>query len=63
MLLKKYRIPAGNEWYSHKPYVVTEKEDGKVTTYWDKPIKTDRKVGYNKPDKVVIDREEKTVHC
>ena len=31
---------------------------GKVTIYWDKAIKTDRKVNYNRPDMVVIDREE-----
>ena len=42
----------------HVPNVVTETEDGKVTIYWDKPIKTDRKVKYNRPDVVVIDREE-----
>ena len=53
-------LPAGNEWYSHVPNVVTERDDGKVTIYWDKPKKTDRKVSYNKPDVVVIDREEKT---
>ena len=32
---------------------------GKVTIYWDKAIKTDRKVNYNRPDMVVIDREER----
>ena len=53
-------VPAGNEWYSHVPNVVTERDDGKVTIYWDKPIKTDRKVSYNRPDVVVIDSEENT---
>ena len=28
--------------------------------YWNKPIRTDRKVSYNRPDVVVIDREENT---
>ena len=58
MLIKKYEIPTGNKWYSHVPNVVTETDDGKVTIYWDKPIKTDRKVKYNRPDVVAIDREE-----
>ena len=31
---------------------------GKVTIYWDKAIKTDKKVNYNRPDMVVVDREE-----
>ena len=58
LLLKKYGIPTGNKWYSHVPSVVTETDDGKVTIYWEKPIKTDGKVSYNRPDVVVIDREE-----
>ena len=28
--------------------------------YWDIPVKTDRKVCYERPDMVVIDREENT---
>ena len=62
LLLKKYWIPTGNKWYSYVPNVVTERErdDDKVKVYWDKPIKTDRKVSYNRPDLVMIDREENT---
>ena len=60
LLLKKHGIPIRNKWHSHVPNVVTETDDGKVTIYWDKPIKTDRKVSYNRPDVVVIDREENT---
>ena len=60
LLLKKHVILKGNKWYSHVPNVATETDDGKVTIYWDKPIKTDRKVSYNMPDVVVIDREENT---
>ena len=60
LLLKKHGIPTGNKWYSHVSNTVTETDDGKATIYWDKPIKTDRKVSYNRPDVVVIDREENT---
>ena len=60
LLLNKYGIPIGNKWYSHVPNVITETDDGKVTICRDKPIKTDRKVSYNRPDVVVIDNEEKT---
>ena len=56
MLLKKYGIPTGNNWCSHVPNVVTD--DGKETIYWDKPIKTDRKKSYNRPNVVVIDRDD-----
>ena len=33
LLLKKYGILAGNEWYSHVPNVVIERGDGKITIY------------------------------
>ena len=60
LLLKKYRIPRGNKWYSHVANVVTERDEGKATICWDKPIKTDSKVSYNRSDVVMIDREEST---
>ena len=60
LLLKKHRIFTENKWNSHVPNVVAETDDGKVIIYWDKPIKIDRKVSYNSPDVVVIDREENT---
>ena len=39
-----------------------KKETGAMVCggYWDKPIKTDRKVSYKRSDMVVIDREENT---
>ena len=60
LLLKKHGIPTRNKCYSHALNVVTKTDDVKVAMCWDKPIKTDRKVNYNKPDVVVIDREENT---
>ena len=60
LLLKKHRIPTRNTWCCHVPNVVNETDDGKVTIYRDKPIKNDRKVSYNRPDVIVIDKEEKT---
>ena len=58
LLLKKYEIPTGNKWYNYVPNAVTETDEGKVAIYWEKPIKSDRKVKYNRPGVVVIDREE-----
>ena len=59
LLLKKHRIPTGNKWYSHVPNVVTETEDvWQSNNLLDKAIKTDRKVNHNRPDMIVIDREE-----
>ena len=33
LLLKKYGILAENEWYSHVPNVITERDDGKIKIY------------------------------
>ena len=60
LLLKEYGIPVESEWYSHVLNVLTERDDVKITIYWDKSIKTDRKVSYNRPDVVAIDRDENT---
>ena len=60
LLVMKHRIFTENKWNSHVPNVVAETDDGKVIIYWDKSIKTGRKVSYNSPDVVVIDREENT---
>ena len=60
VVLKKYGIHTGNKWYRHVPNVVTERDDGKVTIYWDKPINNDKKVSYNTPDVVVIESKENT---
>ena len=58
LLRNKHGVLKGNKWYSHVPNVVTETYDGKVTIYWDKPIKADKKLSYNRPDVVVINREK-----
>ena len=44
LLMKNYRTPTGNKWYIHVPNVVKERDDGKVTIYLEKSIKTDGKV-------------------
>ena len=62
MFLKKHGIPVKNMWYRHVSNIVTETDDGKVTIYWGKTIKTDRKVTYNMPGVVVIDSKGNTVY-
>ena len=54
MLLKKDGIPTGNKLYCYVPNIVTETDDRKITINWDKPIKPDRKVSYNKLNVVMI---------
>ena len=62
LLLKKLGIPTGNKWYRHVLNVITETDDDKVAIYWHKPIKTHRKVSYNRPHVGVIDKGESTWH-
>ena len=49
-------------WYRHVSNIVTETDDGKVTIYWGKTIKADRKVTYNMPGVVVIDSKGNTMY-
>ena len=43
-------------WLNHEPVEITTK--GKLTILWDSYIRTDKKVGYNKPD-IIIHNEGK----
>ena len=61
LFLKKHGIPTRNKWYCHVPSVVAETDNGEATIYWDKTIKADRKVSYNMPDVVVIDRKDNAI--
>ena len=44
-------------WYDHKPNPVCESERYKLL--WDFKVQTDRHIGHNKPDIVLLNREEK----
>ena len=57
-LCRKYGIECPEKWYQHNPQNVSENQDRSVTIWWEVVIKTDRKVGNNHPDIVVILKKE-----
>ena len=57
--MKKWKISCAEKWYEHVPQPVTQSHDGKIVITWDLEIKTDRKVGHNKPDVLVQDHENR----
>ena len=59
LLLKKWDIPCTEKWYEHVPQPVVQSGDGQIVITWDLEIKTDRKVGHNKPDILVKNHAEK----
>ena len=55
-ILRDLGIKVCNEWFRHTPEKVVE--HGKSTIMWDVPITTDKKVGANRPDITIHDREK-----
>ena len=56
-LLRKYGIRHSERWFDEKPRrgEVRRSDDGMVEIWWDRPVKTARKVVANRPDVVVFD--------
>ena len=55
VLLKDLGIEVCSEWFKHKPESVVEK--GKTVIMWDHSLITEKKVGANRPDITIHDRE------
>ena len=55
VLLKDLGIKVCNEWFKHEPESVVEK--GKTVIMWDHSLITEKKVGANRPDITIHDRE------
>ena len=57
-LCQKYKITTVKQWWKHAPEGVTETDKAKLL--WDFSIRTDNHIQANKPDIVVVDKEEKS---
>jgi len=44
-------------WYDHVPNSVETSHEGKVTTFWNRPLRTDRTIPNNKPDIIIRDNK------
>ena len=56
-ILRDIGVDTTNSWLDHKPKEITTK--GKKNILWDSYIKTDKKVGHNKPDVIIHDEEKR----
>ena len=56
-ICKQHGFNAPKYWYEHQPEMVLENEHAKIL--WDFPIQTDHRLDHNKPDVVLVKKEEK----
>ena len=54
----RYNFEKGDKWYDHSPEAVLESDKAKIL--WDFSIQTDHPLEHNKPDIVLLDKEENT---
>ena len=57
-LCNQYGLKCSGKWYEEVPDTVRKREDGQVEIWWDRPIETTIKLDYNRPDIIVINRED-----
>ena len=57
-LARKCNIKARDKWYEHEPESVLESEDYKIL--WDFSVETDHVIEAQRPNLVVIDKEERS---
>ena len=58
-LCQKYGIGCANIWFEKVPDTVQRSEDGQFEIWWDRPIETTIKLENNRPDVIVINRQDK----
>ena len=56
-LCRKYGIKCEDKWFNHVPSTVCSDDNGNIEIFWNKEI--DLGVPHNRPDVVVVDKEEK----
>ena len=56
-MCKEYGFYTHDNWYKHQPEAVLENQQAKIL--WDFSIQTDHRLDHNKPDIVLIKKEEK----
>ena len=57
-LYQKYGIGCTNNWFEQVPDTVQRSEDGQFEIWWDTPIETTIKLDNNRPDVILINRQD-----
>ena len=58
-LCRKYGVKCAGKWFEEVPDKVRKSDDGKVEIWWDRSVETAQQVESNRPDVVVVNRDEK----
>ena len=58
-LCRKYGISCVNNWFEEVPDTVQNSENGQFEIWWDRPIETTVKLERNRPDMILINRQDK----
>ena len=57
-LCKKYGVGCSEKWFEEVPDTVRVSQDGEFEIWWDRPIETTVKLDHNRPDIIVINRQD-----
>ena len=55
---KQYGVSCAERWYDEVPDTVRRSKDGEFEIWWDRPIETTVKLDHNRPDLVIINRQD-----
>ena len=58
-LCRKYGVKCAGMWFEEAPDKVRKSDDGKVEIWWDRSVETAQQMESNRPDVVVVNRDEK----
>ena len=57
-LCVQYGVECASKWFEEVPDTVRKSKDGQFEIWWDRPIETTVKLDHNRPDIVVINRQD-----
>jgi len=55
---RQYGVRCADKWYEEVPDTVRRSKDGQFEIWWDRPIETTVKLDHNRPDLVIINRQD-----
>ena len=58
-LCQKCGISCANKWFEEVPNTVRSSENGWFEIWWDRPIETTVNLEHNRPDVILINRQDK----
>ena len=57
-LCKRFNVQCSEKWFEEVPDTVRRSKDGAFEIWWDRPIETTVKLDHNRPDIIVINRQD-----